>query len=165
MKLDRKSIILMVVVFYLLTIRLAIVPNWQAAGKLKKETADLKKSLSSQTALNAEYLSALPGLEAALRREGSTGIISAVQKRAQDMGISANLKSVAPVVRDLSAGFRLEGYDLRLEGIGLQKVVSFLESMQQEDGFYLDRFVLEKSKDGMSLSARVRIMGVTRIKL
>ena len=163
MKTDRKFVILAVVVFYLLAIRLAVVPNWQSAGKFKKETADLSKSLSSLTALNAEYLSARSGLEAALRRGGSTGILSAVQKKAQEMGFSAKLKSVTPVVRDLNTAFRLEGYDLRLEGIGLKEVILFSESMQKEDGFYLDRIVLEKSKDGMSLSARLRVLTIRKL--
>ena len=96
MKTDRKFVILAVVLFYLLAIRLAIAPNWQAAGKFKKETADLNKSLSSLTALNAEYLSARSGLEAALRREGSAGILPAVQRKAQEMGFSAKLKVTIP---------------------------------------------------------------------
>jgi len=57
----------------------------------------------------------------------------------------------------------LEGYDLRLEGIGLKEVILFSESMQQEEGFYLDRIVLEKSKDGMSLSARLRILTIKKL--
>ena len=163
MKADKKLLILAVVLFYLLAIRLVIAPNWQAAGKFKKETADLNKSLSSLTALNAEYLSARSGLEAALRREGSAGILSAVQRKAQAMGFSSKLKAVTPVVRDLNAVFRLEGYDLRLEGIGLKEVILFSESMQQEEGFYLDRIALEKSKDGMSLSARLRILTIKKL--
>lgn len=163
MKIDRKFVILAVVVFYILAIRLAIMPNWQAAGKFKKETADLSKSLSSLTALNAEYFSARRGLEAALRRDGSAGILSAVQKKAQAMGISAKLKAVTPVVRDLNAAFQLEGYDLRLEGIGLKEMILFSESMQKEDGFYLDRIVLEKSKDGMSLLARLRVLTIRKL--
>ena len=155
--------ILAVVVFYLLIIRLAVVPNWQAAGKLKKETADLSKSLSSLTALNTEYLSARSGLEAALRRDGSVGILSAVQKKAQEMGFSAKLKAVTPVLRDLNAAFQLEGYDLRLEEVGLKEVILFSESMQKEEGFYLDRIILEKSKDGMSLSARLRILTIKKL--
>ena len=163
MKLDRKFVILAVIAFCLLVIRLAIAPNWQAAGKLKKETADLSKSLSSLTALNAGHLSARSGLEAALRREGSTGILSAAQKKAQEMGFAAKLKSVTPVVRDLNAAFRLEGYDLRLEEVSLKEAILFSESMQKEDGFYLDRIVLEKSKDGMSLSARLRVLTIRKL--
>ncbi|MCX5642936.1 MAG: hypothetical protein NTY10_06915 [Candidatus Omnitrophica bacterium] len=163
MKLDKKFVIFAAVVFYLLVIRLAVVPNWQSAGKLKKETADLNKSLSSLTTLNEEYLSVRSGLEAALRREGSTGILSAAQKKAQEMGFSAKLKSVTPVIRDLNAAFRLEGYNLRLEEVSLKEVILFSESMQQEDGFYLDRIVLEKSKDGMSLSAQLRILTIRKL--
>ncbi|MBU2495593.1 MAG: hypothetical protein ABIK20_04765 [Candidatus Omnitrophota bacterium] len=163
MKIDRKFVILAVVLFYLLVIRLAIAPNWQSAGKLKKETADLSKSLSSLTTLNAGYLSERRGLEAALRREGSTGILSAAQNKAQEMGIAAKLKSVTPIVRDLNAAFRLEGYDLRLEEVSLKEAILFSESMQKEDGFYLDRIVLEKSKDGMSLSARLRILTIRKL--
>jgi len=163
MKIDRKFVILAVIVFYLLAIRLVILPNWQAAGKFKKEAADLNKSLNSLTILNAEYLSARSGLESALRRDGSAGILSAVQKKTQEMGISAKLKSVKPFVRDLNTAFRLEGYDLRLEGIGLKEVVLFSESLQKEEGFYLDRIVLEKSKDGMSLSARLRILTIKKL--
>ena len=163
MKIDRKFVILAVVAFYLLAIRLAIAPNWQAAGKFKKETADLSKSLSSLTTLNAEYFSARSGLEAALRREGSTGILSAAQKKAQEMGFAAKLKSVTPVVRDLNAAFRLEGYDLRLEEVSLKEAILFSESMQKEDGFYLDRIVLEKSKDGMSLSARLCVLTIRKL--
>ena len=163
MKIDRKFAILAVVVFYLLVIRLAIVPNWQAAVKFKKETADLSKSLSSLTTLNAEYFSVRSGLEAALRREGSTGILSAAQKKAQEMGFAAKLKSVKPFVRDLNAAFRLEGYDLRLEEVNLKEAILFSESMQKEDGFYLDRIVLEKSKDGMSLSAQLRILTIRKM--
>ena len=163
MKIDRKFVILAVVAFYLLVIRLAIAPNWQAAGKFKKETADLSKSLSSLTALNAQYLSARSGLEAALRREGSAGILSAVQKKAQEMGLAAKLKAVTPVVRDLNAAFQLEGYDLRLEGVSLKEVILFSESLQKEDGFYLDGIVLEKSKDGMSLSARLRVLTIRKL--
>ena len=163
MKIDRKFVILAVVVFYLLVIRLAIAPNWQSAGKFKKETADLSKSLSSLTALNAGYLSARSGLEAALHRKGSTGILSAAQKKAQEMGIAAKLKSVTPVVRDLNTAFRLEGYDLRLEGVSLKEAILFSESMQKENGFYLDRIVLEKSKDGMSLSALLRVLTIRKL--
>lgn len=163
MKIDRKFVILAVVVFCLLVIRLVIAPNWQSAGKFKKETADLSKSLSSLTALNAGYLSARSGLEAALRRKGSTGILSAAQKKAQEMGFAAKLKSVTPVVRDLNAAFRLEGYDLRLEGVSLKEAILFSESMQKEDGFYLDRIVLEKSKDGMSLSALLRVLTIRKL--
>ena len=156
-------VILAAVIFYLLLIRLAVVPNWQSSGKLKKETADLNKSLSSLTTLNAEYFSVRSGLEAALRREGSTGILSAAQKKAQEMGFSAKLKSVTPVIRDLNAAFRLEGYNLRLEEVSLKEVILFSESMQKEDGFYLDRIVLEKSKDGMSLSAQLRILTIRKL--
>ena len=163
MKIDRKFMILAVVAFYLLVIRLAVAPNWQAAGKLKKETADLNKSLSSLTTLNAEYLSVRGGLEAALCREGSTGILSAAQKKAQEMGFSAKLKSVTPVVRDLNTVFRLEGYDLRLEEVSLKEIILFSESMQKEEGFYLDRIVLEKSKDGMSLSTRLRVLTIKKL--
>lgn len=155
--------ILAVVVLCLLAIRLAIMPNWQAAGKLKKETADLNKSLNSLAALNAEYLSARRSLEAALRRDGSAGILSAVQKKAQEMGISEKLKTVTPVVRDLNTAFQLEGYDLRLEEIGLKEMIIFSESMQKEEGFYLDRIVLEKSKDEMSLSARLRVLTIRKL--
>lgn len=163
MKIDRKFVILAVVVFYLLVIRLAIAPNWQAVGKFKKETVDLNKSLSSLTALNAQYRSARSGLEAALRREGSAGILSAVQKKAQEMGFSAKIKAVTPFVRDLNSAFRLEGYSLRLEGVGLKEVVIFSESMQKDEGFYLDRIILEKSKDGMSLSAQLRIVTIRKL--
>ena len=163
MKIDRKFVILAVVIFYLLVIRLAIVPNWQAAGKFKKETVDLNKSLSSLTTLNAEYFSVRNGLEAALQRKGSTGILSAAQKKAQEMGFAAKLKSVTPVVRDLNAAFRLEGYDLHLEGVSLKEAILFSESMQKEDGFYLDRIVLEKSKDGMSLSALLRVLTIRKL--
>ena len=163
MKIGHKFVILAVVAFYLLAIPLAIAPNWQAAGKFKKETADLNKSLSSLTTLNTKYSLVRSGLEAALRQKGSTGILSAAQKKAQEMGFAAKLKSVTPVVRDLNAAFRLEGYDLRLEGIGLKEVILFSESMQKEDGFYLDRIVLEKSKDGMSLSARLRVLTIRKL--
>jgi len=163
MKPDKNFIIPTVIVFYFLVIRLAVAPNWQAAGKLKKDAADLNKSLSSLAALNAEYLPALGNLEAALRGEGSTGILSAVQKKAQEMGFSEKLKSVTPVVRDLNAEFRLEGYDLRLEGVGLKETVLFSDAMQKEPGFYLDRIVLEKSKDGMSLSVRLRILTIRKL--
>ena len=163
MKLDHKFVILAIIAFYLLAIRLAIVPNWQAAGKFKSEAAGLNKELNSLAALNAEYLSERSGLEAALRREGSTGILSAAQKKAQEMGFAAKLKSVTPVVRDLTAAFRLEGYDLRLDEVSLKEVILFSESMQKEDGFYLDRIVLEKNRDGMTLSARLRILTVKQL--
>ena len=163
MKIDRKFVILTIVVFYLLVIRLAIVPNWQSAGKFKKETTDLSKTLSSLTTLNTEYSSVRSGLEAALRREGSTGILSAAQKKAQEMGFAAKLKSVTPVVRDLNAAFRLEGYDLRLEEVSLKEAILFSESIQKEDGFYLDRIVLEKSKNGVSLSVRLRVLTIRKL--
>jgi hypothetical protein len=163
MKIDRKFLIPALVIFYLLAIRLAVTPNWQAAGKWKKETADLNKSLNSLTALNAEYSSVRGGLEAALRREGSTGILSAAQKKAQEMGIAGKLKAVTPVVRDLNAAFRLEGYDLRLEEVSLKEAVLFSEAMQEEDGFYLDRLVLEKSQNGMSLSVRLRVLTIRKL--
>ncbi|MFA5394179.1 MAG: hypothetical protein WC081_05805 [Candidatus Ratteibacteria bacterium] len=163
MKIDRKFVILAIVVFYFLVIRFAIVPNWQAAGKFKKETADLNKSLNSLVTLNAGYLSARGGLEAALHREGSTGIISAAQNKTQEMGFAEKLKSVTPVVRDLNGAFRLEGYDLRLEEVSLKEAVLFSESMQKEEGFYLDRIVLEKSKDGMSLLVRLRVLTIKKL--
>jgi hypothetical protein len=163
MKIDRKFVILSVVIFYFLAIRFVIMPNWQAAGKFKKETADLNKSLSSLSTLNAEYFSVRSGLEAALRREGSAGILSAAQKKAQEMGFAGKLKSVTPVVLDLNTAFRLEGYNLRLEEVSLKEAIIFSESMQKEKGFYLDRLVLEKSKDGMSLSAQLRILTIRKL--
>lgn len=163
MKTDKKLLVPAIIIFYLLIIRLAIVPNWQAAGKYRKDAGELNKSLNSLSALNTKYFSERSGLEEALRREGSTGILSAAQKKAQELGFSAKLKSATPVVRELNKELRLEGYDLRLEGISLKDAVLFAESMQKENGFYLDRFVMEKTKDGMSLSVRLRVLTIRKL--
>lgn len=163
MKADKKLLIPAVIILYLLVIKSVIVPNWQAAGKFKKEAAVLNKELNSLIALNTEHLSARSGLEAALRRDGSAGILSTVQKKTQKMGLSAKLKAVTPIVRNLNSVFQLEGYDFFLEGVSLKEIIIFSESMQKEEGFYLDRLVLEKNKDGMSLSARLRILTIKRL--
>ena len=161
MKIDKKLMALATAFLYLLAIRLVIVPNWQTAAQLRKETVDVKNSLRSPVDLNAQY-QVLSELETALQDEGSTGLLSVVQNKAQKLGFSAKLKAVTPAVRELSTGFRLEGFDLRLEGVNLKEVVFFLESLSGEKGFYLDRLILEKSRDGMSLSARLRFLTIRK---
>jgi len=160
MKIDRKILITAVIFLYLLVIRFAVAPNWRAAAKIRKETVTLKKELDDIVALNARYRSLRNDLETALRRDGPSGFLSEIQKKAEGLGFSSKLKTVTPFTRELNNQFRLEGFDIRLEGVDLKETVLFTEALQEQKGFYLDRLVLEKSRDGMSLSARLRLLTI-----
>ncbi|MFH0796549.1 MAG: hypothetical protein V2A65_05760 [Candidatus Omnitrophota bacterium] len=162
-KLDKRVYILGIVFLYILVIRLVIMPNYKAAKRWQRETSVLNQKMNSLSILNSQYQQIYPSLKAVLQKEDFTGLLSKIQNQAQKLGLSENLKTAVPVVRELNSRFRAEGYELRLERVNLKEIILLLSVLEKEGGICLDRLVLEKSKDGMSLSARIRLLTIKRL--
>jgi len=158
MKIEKKVLASLVIFFYLLVFQFAIVPNWETVVKIRNETAALKKELDNLVAFNSRYRWWQNELEATFHKDSPSNLLSVIEKKADNLNLSAKLKAVTPFRRDLTSRFRLEGFDINLEGVNLKEVVLFTEAVEEEKGVFLDRLALEKSKDGMSLSARLRFL-------
>ncbi|HNQ35532.1 MAG TPA: hypothetical protein PKN80_05650 [bacterium] len=161
-KIDRRVPVLGMVLAYILAVGLVAAPNWREARRLERERAAAQHSLDNLLEINARYQRSSSGLKGALRPDGATGLLTVAQQTARQLNISEKLKSAVPVYRELTGGLQAEGFDLRLEGLNTEEAVRLAEALQREDGFYLDRLALERSRDGLSLSARLRFLALKK---
>jgi len=159
-KLDAKILLAGLVLVYILTVRLVLIPNWQETRKLRREEALSREKLASLTDLARHYQEIGPGIESVFGEGATSGFLSLVQQKTQELGLSGKFKAAVPVSRGVNPDVRFEGFDLRFEGVNLKDAVLFLETMEKESGFYLDRIILEKNRDGITLSARLRFLSV-----
>ena len=159
-KFEKRVYIPVIIFLYVLVIRFVIIPNYKTAKRCQRETSVLNQKMLSLSILNSQYQQISPSLKAVLQSEDSTGLLSAIQKEIQKTGLSGKLKTAVPVVRELNSRIRAEGYELRLERLNLKEIILLLEALEKEGGTCLDRLILEKSKDGMSLSARIRLLTI-----
>jgi hypothetical protein len=155
---ENKTVALGILLVYILTLRLAVILSRRAGLALQEETAALQARLRHQVDSHAFLAATDWPVEMLLQEKTPGALLPVVEKKADELRLSGRLKTVIPVTRDLGGGFRASGFDLRLESLNLEESVLFLETLEAEAGFYLDRATMEKSRAGDDLSLRVRIL-------
>lgn len=162
MKIDRRAILLALALAYLLTVRLAVLPARRETVRLAGDVTARERELGALLDLRIRYEEKKDELEAVLRDRDATSFLPVIEAKVKSLGLGSDLRSIISVGRELVTGVRAEGFDLRFEGLDLRQSVLLLEALQGEPGLHLDRVVLDRSRDGRSLAARVRVYTIRR---
>ncbi len=155
---ENKTVALGILLMYMLTLRLAVIPSRRAGLALQEETAALQARLKHQVDSRSFLATTDWPVEMLLQKKAPGALLPVVERKADELQLSGRLKTVIPVTRDLGGGFHANGFDLRLESLNLEESILFLKTLETEAGFYLERATMEKSRAGDDLSLRVRIL-------
>lgn len=162
MRLDRRVVLLALVLAYMLTFRLLVLPDRRAAAGAREAAAAAERELRSLLDLRIRYEQQREDLETFLGQVDTTAFLPVIEARINELALAPKLKSIASVGRELVSGVRAAGFDLRLEGLDLREAVLLLEALEGERGLHLDRVVLDRDRDGRSLTVRVRVFTIRR---
>lgn len=147
----------------ILIVQFALVPYFEARGKLTKAIRTNEKTLKEMVALGSEYRVLRQGMEeiqqGMSRRAPNFTLFSHLERKAGEAGVRNNIKQMQPSRTPLSGSYEETSVEIKLEKVTLKQLVNFLYAVESpEELVRVKRMSVKRSTEAPQyLSALIQV--------